>query len=171
MEVILVDEHDVAYGSMEKMEAHQKAMLHRAFSIFIFNKRGELLLQQRALEKYHSAGLWTNTCCGHPLPNQITSKAAIIRLQEEMGFTTPLEKAFDFMYKTSFENGLTEHEFDHVFIGKYDGEISPNPSEVSNYKFLSIAEINKELIHNPAHFSTWFAIALPKIEAYLNNKI
>jgi isopentenyl-diphosphate Delta-isomerase len=169
MEVILVDEHDVAYGSMEKMEAHQKAMLHRAFSIFIFNGKGELLLQKRALEKYHSGGLWTNTCCGHPLANQLTLEAAITRLQEEMGFTTTIEKAFDFIYKTSFENGLTEHEFDHVFIGNYDGDIIPNPSEVSNYKFLPIEEIKKEFMLNPAHYSAWFAIAFPKVEAYLNS--
>lgn len=168
MEVILVDEYDVAYGSMEKIAAHQKALLHRAFSIFIFNKNGELLLQQRAQEKYHSPGLWTNTCCGHPMPSQNTVEAAIVRLEEEMGFTTNLNKAFDFVYKTSFDNGLTEHEFDHVYIGNYDGSVFPNPSEVGDYKFLPMAEIKKALLQNPAQYSTWFAIAFPKVEIFLN---
>ena len=117
MDVILVDEHDVQTGTMEKMEVHQKALLHRAFSIFIFNEKGEMLLQKRADRKYHSAGLWTNACCSHPKPGEETLAAAEIRLQEEMGFNTELKKAFDFIYKAPFDNGLTEYEFDHVFIG------------------------------------------------------
>src|SRR5258708_5798594 len=120
---------------MEKLEVHQKGLLHRAFSIFIFNRKGEMLLQQRALNKYHNGGLWTNACCSHPAPGEKTLTAATRRLKEEMGFTTALEKAFDFTYKVSFENGLTENEFDHVFTGRYEGSIEPNPDEVKDYCF------------------------------------
>src|SRR4051812_9126556 len=115
---------------MEKMKAHLSGDLHRAFSIFIFNSKGEMLLQQRAAGKYHNGDLWTNACCSHPAPGETTLAAANRRLQEEMGFTTILEKAFNFTYKVSFENGLTEHEFDHVFVGIYDGEIKINKAEV-----------------------------------------
>ena len=108
---------------MEKMEAHKKGLLHRAFSVFIFNGKGEMLLQQRALNKYHSGGLWTNACCSHPMPGEKTEDAADRRLKEELGFETPLEKIFDFVYKAEFDNGLTEYEFDHVFAGEYEGEI------------------------------------------------
>src|ERR1700744_2758864 len=116
-EVILVDEADVQLGTMEKIEAHRKALLHRAFSVFIFNSKGEMLLQQRAAEKYHSPGLWTNACCSHPRPGEETQAAAMRRLMEELGFTLELEKIFDFTYRSEFENGLTEFEFDHVFVG------------------------------------------------------
>ena len=119
MNVILVDENDAPIGIMEKIEVHQKALLHRAFSVFIFNSKGEMLLQKRANNKYHSPGLWTNACCSHPSPGQDTLEAATKRLQEEMGFTTAIEKVFDFIYKAPFDNGLTEYEFDHVFIGTY----------------------------------------------------
>ena len=122
-EVVLVNEKDEAIGTMEKMAAHEKALLHRAFSVFVFNKNGDLLMQQRAHSKYHSGGLWTNTCCSHPRPGEHVADAANRRLQEEMGFTTSLNKAFDFTYKAAFDNGLTEHEFDHVFIGIYEGPI------------------------------------------------
>ena len=116
MDVILVDERDVQVGTMEKLEVHQKALLHRAFSIFIFNSKGEMLLQQRAANKYHSAGLWTNACCSHPQPGEDTLAAALARLKVEMGIVTPIKKAFDFTYRTSFDNGLTEHEFDHAVL-------------------------------------------------------
>src|SRR5215475_1033999 len=119
-EVILVDEDDFQVGTMEKMEAHRKALLHRAFSVFIFNTKGEMLLQQRALNKYHSAGLWTNACCSHPAPGESTLDAAEKRLLEEMGFITPLQEIFEFTYKTEFDNGLTEYEFDHVVVGTWD---------------------------------------------------
>ena len=122
-EVVLVDEQDKPVGVMEKMQAHREGKLHRAFSVFIFNDKGEMLLQQRAFNKYHSAGLWTNACCSHPKPNETTETAAARRLNEELGFKTSLEKLFDFTYKASFENGLTEYEFDHVFSGIYNGEI------------------------------------------------
>ena len=167
MDVILVDEHDVQTGTMEKMEVHQKALLHRAFSIFIFNDKGEMLLHKRAEKKYHSGGLWTNACCSHPQPGEETLAAAQMRLQQEMGFNTELKKAFDFIYKAPFDNGLTEHEFDHVFIGTYDGDIVPNAAEVSDYCFKRVAEI-KNLIHSqPQKYTEWFKIAFPKMEAYL----
>src|SRR5688500_14176064 len=129
-EVILVNEQDVEIGKMEKLEAHQKAVLHRAFSVFIFNKKGEMLLQQRARNKYHSAGLWTNACCSHPSPGEDTLSAASRRLIEEMGFSTALTKIFEFTYQTRFDNGLTEHEYDHVYTGVFEGTIKPNPDEV-----------------------------------------
>lgn len=161
--VILVDEHDVATGIMEKMEAHQKARLHRAFSVFIFNRQKEMLLQQRALTKYHSAGLWTNSCCSHPRPGEDTEAAALRRLQEEMGFTTPVHKAFDFVYQASFENGLTEYEFDHVLVGYYDGPIIPDENEVSSFAYKPMQEIQKLLETDPQLFTVWFRIAFPKL--------
>ena len=167
MDVILVDESDRQIGVMEKMEVHQKALLHRAFSIFIFNNKGEMLLQKRAADKYHSGGLWTNACCSHPQPGQTTIEAAINRLQEEMGFTTPIQKAFDFIYKASFDNGLTEHEFDHVFTGIYEGTIIPDKEEVSEYCYKSIAGIKAALQSEPQLYTEWFRIAFPKLEAYL----
>ena len=167
MDVILVDEHDVQTGTMEKMEVHQKALLHRAFSIFIFNEKGEMLLHKRAEKKYHSGGLWTNACCSHPQPGEETLAAAQMRLQQEMGFNTELKKAFDFIYKVSFDNGLTEHEFDHVFIGTYDGDIVPNAAEVSDYCFKPVAEIKNLIQSHPQKYTEWFKIAFPKMEAYL----
>ena len=167
MDVILVDEHDVQTGTMEKMEVHQKALLHRAFSIFIFNEKGEMLLHKRAKKKYHSGGLWTNACCSHPQPGEETLAAAQMRLQQEMGFNTELKKAFDFIYKVSFDNGLTEHEFDHVFIGTYDGDIVPNTEEVSDYCFKPVAEIKNLIQSHPQKYTEWFKIAFPKMEAYL----
>lgn len=167
MEVILVDEHDVPTGAMEKMEVHQKALLHRAFSVFIFNEKGEMLLHKRADKKYHSGGLWTNACCSHPKPGEETATAASIRLQEEMGFNTAITKAFDFVYKAPFDNGLTEHEFDHVFIGTYDGDIVPNPEEVSDYCFKTVEEIRNSIQSHPQKYTEWFKIAFPKMEAYL----
>ena len=120
-EVILVNEQDEQTGTIEKMEAHRKALLHRAFSVFIFNGKGEMLLQQRAMGKYHSPGLWTNACCSHPRPGEEVETAAFRRLKEEMGIETSLKKIFDFIYRTEFDNGLTEYEFDHVYIGTYPG--------------------------------------------------
>lgn len=167
MNVILVDEQDNPLGVMEKMEAHQKALLHRAFSVFIFNKAGDLLLQKRAAEKYHSAGLWTNTCCSHPMPGEAVEEAALRRLEEEMGFSTPLEKAFAFLYKTGFDNGLTEHEYDHVFTGIYEGGIHPDPYEVSAYRYIPMDELLEWVQRAPGDFTEWFKIALPRLEAHL----
>ena len=165
--LILVDEHDVPVGTMEKMEAHQKAALHRAFSVFIFNSKGEMLLQQRALNKYHSGGLWTNACCSHPYEGQETLAAAEKRLQEEMGFSTSLTKAFDFVYKAPFDNGLTEYEFDHVYIGTYENEIIPDKSEVADYCYMSMEEIKNSMLSHPQKYTAWFKIAFPKMESYL----
>ena len=168
MDVILVDENDVAIGRMEKMEVHRKALLHRAFSVFIFNNKGEMLLQKRSAKKYHSACLWTNACCSHPQPDQDTISAANIRLIEEMGFTTPITKAFDFIYKTPFDNGLTEHEFDHVYIGTYNNtSIVPNKEEVSDYCYKTLEEIDQSVQSHPQKYTEWFKIAFPKMQAYL----
>jgi isopentenyl-diphosphate Delta-isomerase len=167
MDVILVDEQDRQVGVMEKMEAHQKALLHRAFSVFIFNDKGEMLLQKRAADKYHSGGLWTNACCSHPQPGQSTAEAAAMRLHEEMGFTATLQKAFDFIYTASFDNGLTEYEFDHVFTGTYNGEVNPDKEEVSEYCYKPVVEIKTLLQTQPQLYTVWFCIAFPKLEAYL----
>jgi isopentenyl-diphosphate delta-isomerase len=162
-EVILVNAKDVQTGTMEKMEVHRKALLHRAFSVFIFNKNGEMLLQQRALKKYHSAGLWSNACCGHPRPDENISDAAQRRLGEELGIETALTKAFDFIYKTEFDNGLTEHEFDHVFVGYYDEKISPDENEVKDFCFKTLPEIEASLQTHPLKYTEWFHIAFKKI--------
>lgn len=166
--LILVNEHDEMVGTMEKMEAHQKAMLHRAFSIFIFNSKGEMLIQQRAEEKYHCGGLWTNTCCSHPRPEEETVVAARRRLQEELGFTTPLKKVFDFVYKAPFTNGLTEYEFDHVFFGEYEGDLRPDPKEVAAVRYLSVNTIRSMMEEEPTQFTPWFHIAFPKMMDWLS---
>lgn len=169
-QVILVNEADQEIGFMEKMEAHEKALLHRAFSVFVFNSSGEILLQQRASGKYHSANLWTNTCCSHPRPGESVAQAANRRLMEEMGFQTPLQKAFDFVYKAPFDNGLTEYEFDHVFIGTYEGSIEMNPSEVQAHAFRSFETIEAMIQAQPAQFTSWFLIAFPKVKAWWQEK-
>lgn len=151
---------------MEKMEAHRQALLHRAFSVFIFNSRGEMLLQQRAKEKYHSAGLWTNACCSHPRPGEDTAAAADRRLKEEMGFTAPLKKIFSFTYRSEFDNGLTEYEFDHVFAGVYEGPINPDPAEVAGFRYESMESVRETLATDPAQFTTWFNIAFPLLEKW-----
>lgn len=162
--VILVDAFDQPTGTIEKMEAHRQALLHRAFSVFIFNSRGEMLLQQRAPEKYHSAGLWTNACCSHPRPGEDTREAAGRRLREELGFTTELQKLFEFTYRTAYDNGLTEFEFDHVFVGTYDRDIHPDRSEVSDYRYRSLPEIEQELLTAPETFTSWFRLAFPMLK-------
>lgn len=167
MNVILVDEQDAEIGIMEKMEVHQKALLHRAFSIFIFNEKGEMLLQKRAAGKYHSAGLWTNACCSHPQPGEEIIQSAKKRLREEMGFTTPVKKAFTFIYKAPFQNGLTEYEYDHVLVGEYSGKIVPDPEEVSDFCYKTIQDIKSSIQSHPHHFTEWFKIAFPKVEIYL----
>jgi len=170
LQVILVNEQDEPTGAMEKIEAHEKGLLHRAFSVFIFNEQGEMLLQQRAPGKYHSPNLWTNACCSHPAPGEEVSAAAHRRLQEEMGFVTELEKAFAFTYRAEFDNGLTEHEFDHVFVGRYNGPVNPDPLEVSRYRYLNLRELRKELQEQPGLFTEWFKIAYPRLEEYLANR-
>jgi isopentenyl-diphosphate delta-isomerase len=165
-QVILVDEQDIEQGTMEKMEAHEKALLHRAISVFIFNSNGEMLLQQRAAGKYHSGGLWTNSCCSHPRPGEDTLVAATRRLREEMGFEVPIRKAFDFIYRAEFVNGLTEYEFDHVFVGYYDGKVAPDVKEVANYAHRSVQQIAVMLETEPGIFTAWFHIAFPKIREW-----
>ncbi|WEK36515.1 MAG: isopentenyl-diphosphate Delta-isomerase [Candidatus Pseudobacter hemicellulosilyticus] len=166
-EVILVNERDEPIGTMEKMEAHRKALLHRAFSVFIFNREGEMLLQQRALDKYHSGGLWTNACCSHPAPGEATSQAAARRLQEELGFTTSLEPVFTFTYRTDFDNGLIEHEYDHVFTGLYNGVIRPNAAEVMAWRYSSLEAISKGLQEQPDTYTSWFHIAFPRVAQWI----
>ena len=168
--VILVNEHDDMIGIMDKMEAHKQGLLHRAFSIFIFNSKREMLLQQRALTKYHSGGLWTNACCSHPRPGEKTIDAAMRRLHEELGIETPVEKIFHFVYKAEFDNGLTEHEFDHVFAGEYEGELNINTEEVSEYCYKEIPEIKNMLQTHPKKFTAWFHLAFPKIEEWWKNR-
>lgn len=160
--VILVDESDNVVGEMEKLEAHRAGKLHRAFSVFIFNRKKELLLQQRALTKYHSPGLWTNTCCSHPRPGEDTLSAAKRRLKEEMGIETKLDHVGEFIYKTSFDNGLTEHEFDHVFFGEYPDNPNINKDEANDFKWVKIEEVKKSLSSNPENYTYWFRVAVEK---------
>lgn len=162
-EVILVNEKDEALGVMEKLEAHQKGLLHRAFSVFVFNDRGELLLQQRAYSKYHSGGLWTNTCCSHPRPGEDTLAAANRRLMEEMGFQTPLLFKTSFVYKTPFDNQLTEHEFDHVFTGVYNHDPVIDPNEVERFKWATPEAIKTHMTAHPEAYTSWFCIAMQNI--------
>jgi isopentenyl-diphosphate delta-isomerase len=166
-EVLLVDEFDRPVGVMEKMEAHRKARLHRAFSVFIFSPKGEMLLQRRALSKYHSGGLWTNACCSHPRPGEETCAAARRRLSEELGFDVPLEKIFEFTYRSEFDNGLTEHEYDHVYVGYYDRDVRPDPEEVSQWRWLSPEAVQSELDASPEDFTAWFHVAFPMVRERL----
>jgi len=168
--VILVDENDRETGTMEKLQAHIEARLHRAFSVFIFNEAGELMLQQRAFTKYHSPGLWTNTCCSHPKPGETTSEAAHRRLMEEMGFDCIFEAVFSFVYKAKLDNDLTEHEFDHVFVGN-SGELPHlNPEEAAAYRFATLEEIRQEMLQDPEKFTIWFRIAFDRVEHYFTEK-
>jgi isopentenyl-diphosphate delta-isomerase len=169
-QVVLVDENDLELGTMEKLEAHKKGLLHRAFSVFIFNRKGEMLLQKRAAKKYHSPNLWSNACCSHPMPGEDTLAAAHRRLQEELGFDTELNPLFQFVYKTDFDNGLTEHEFDHVFIGYYDGEINPDDAEISDYCFIKTEAISESLERHHHKYTSWFKIAFSKLESQLVEK-
>ncbi|MFT4094742.1 MAG: isopentenyl-diphosphate Delta-isomerase [Niabella sp.] len=163
--VVLVDERDRAIGTMGKTEAHEKGFLHRAFSVLLFNSKGELLLQQRAFDKYHCGGLWTNTCCSHPFPDEDILIAAKRRLQEEMGITCRLQKAFDFIYKAGFDNGLTEHEFDHVFFGQFSGVPAINKKEVANWKYIPLYDLKKDRAHHPENYTPWFKIIVEHLDA------
>jgi isopentenyl-diphosphate Delta-isomerase len=165
-EVVLVNERDEAIGTMKKMEAHEKGLLHRAFSVFIFDSKGRMLLQQRAAGKYHGAHLWTNACCSHPFPGEDVYKAAERRLREELGFEASLSEVFSFTYKAEVENNLVEHEFDHVFAGQYEGNIKPDPHEVSDFVYLDMSEIKTQIETEPLKFTSWFKIAFPKIEQW-----
>ncbi|TDE15708.1 isopentenyl-diphosphate Delta-isomerase [Dyadobacter psychrotolerans] len=162
-DVVLVNEYDDEIGFMPKLEAHQKGVLHRAFSVFIFNSKGELLLQQRALGKYHSEGLWSNTCCSHPLPNEATASAAVRRLQEEMGLQSSLDFVYSFLYKAELDNGLTEHELDHVFWAVSDHEPIINTAEVSNYKYVSPQALREDMKKHPNHYTEWLKICFDEV--------
>jgi isopentenyl-diphosphate delta-isomerase len=163
-EVILVDENDRETGTEEKLKAHREGRLHRAFSVFVFNSRGEIMLQQRASQKYHSPGLWTNTCCSHPAPGEQTEEAAHRRLVEEMGFDCELKKQGQFIYKVKFDNGLYEHELDHVFAGHYEGEPLVNPMEVQSWKWIEPFQLKKEMEAHPEMYTYWLKMALEKIK-------
>lgn len=168
--VVLVDEQDNQLGLMPKMEAHEKAVLHRAFSVFVFNDQGELMLQQRAADKYHSPLLWTNTCCSHQRDGESSLEAGKRRLQEEMGFVCDLEVVFSFVYKAPFDNGLTEHELDHVMVGTFNGTPNINPEEVASYKWMALEDVKKDMGQNPDNYTAWFKIIFQESYAKLGVK-
>jgi isopentenyl-diphosphate Delta-isomerase len=159
-QVILVDEHDREVGVGEKLLAHRAGALHRAFSVFVFDRRGRLLLQRRARGKYHSGGLWSNTCCGHPRPGETTGAAARRRLREEMNFECELREAYSFLYRVEFGNRLVEHEYDHVLVGRFDGEPAPDASEVEAWRWVSVEKLEADVIANPDTYSYWLRLAV-----------
>jgi isopentenyl-diphosphate delta-isomerase len=165
--VILVDDADRPIGLMEKMEAHEKGLLHRAFSVFVFNSRKEILLQQRAFSKYHSPGLWTNTCCSHPREGETNIQAGERRLWEEMGLRIPLKELFSFIYKADFDNGLTEHEYDYVLVGCSDDIPVVNPKEVASWKWLPLEAIKEGIAQSPQQYTAWFKIIFDKFYHHL----
>jgi isopentenyl-diphosphate delta-isomerase len=166
--VILVNEDDEKIGLMEKIEAHEKALLHRAFSVFVINHKNEIMLQQRALGKYHSPGLWTNTCCSHQRDGETNIMAGKRRLQEEMGFSTNLQELFHFIYVAPFDNGLTEHEFDHVMIGHYEEDPVINPDEVASFKWMTADAIKKDMEQQPEIYTEWFKIIFDKYYSHIS---
>lgn len=169
-QVILVDGNDLQVGQMEKMEAHQKGLLHRAFSVFIFNSKNELLLQQRAFDKYHSGGLWTNTCCSHPRIGESNLDGANRRLMEEMGMQADLKWVFDFTYRAEFESGLVEHELDHVFFGQSDLLPVINRNEVETFKYVNLEALKDELQLNPQDYTPWLKICLEKVMEHFTSE-
>lgn len=166
-QVILVNQNDEPIGLMDKMEAHEKAVLHRAFSVFILNGQNEVMLQQRASHKYHSPLLWTNTCCSHQRAKETNIEAGKRRLKEEMGFETELKELFHFIYKAPFDNGLTEHELDHVMIGYFNDEPKINEDEVASWKWMSIEAIKQDMLQNPEIYTVWFKIIFDEFYHYL----
>lgn len=167
-QVVLVNEKDEPVGLMEKIEAHEKALLHRAFSVFITNSKGEIMLQQRALSKYHSPGLWTNTCCSHQREGESNLVAGKRRLMEEMGIETPLKVLFSFIYKANMGNGLTEHEYDYVMQGTYEAAPKINPTEVAAWKWMAPQAIKQDIQEQPALYTAWFKIIFDKYYTYLS---
>ncbi len=166
--VILVNEKDEQIGLMPKMEAHEKALLHRAFSVFVFNQKNELMLQQRAAHKYHSPLLWANTCCSHQRDGETNIDAGKRRLHEEMGFVTELENTVSFIYKAPFDNGLTEHEFDHIMIGNYENEPVINPDEVAAWKWMPLEDVKIDMKAQPEIYTEWFKIIFDKFYEHIN---
>ena len=169
-QLILVNEKDDQTGTMDKLTVHQRGLLHRAFSVFIFNSNDELLLQQRADEKYHSSLLWSNTCCSHPVNGERITDTIKRRLEEEMGLKCNTHFAFRFIYKIPFENGLTEHEWDHVYFGQCDDLPVPNPGEVKDWKYISLEKLTNEISLNPEKFSGWLKICLPDVIKHFKTK-
>ncbi|MGV7105436.1 isopentenyl-diphosphate Delta-isomerase [Flavobacterium sp. U410] len=167
--VILVDHNDEPIGLMEKIEAHRSALLHRAFSVFILNDKNEVMLQQRAKSKYHSPLLWTNTCCSHQRPGESNILAGKRRLKEEMGFEVELKELFHFIYKAPFDNGLTEHELDHVMLGRFNGEPEINPEEVESWKWMAIDAIKNDLQQHPENYTVWFKIIFDEFYHHLES--
>lgn len=168
--VILVDNNDNEIGEMEKMEAHKAGKLHRAVSVFIFNSKGQLLIQKRSENKYHSPGLWTNTACTHPRPNEDNETAAVRRLYEEMGIkNVKLTKIFDFIYKEAFENGLTEYEFDHVFVGFCDDFPIPRPSEFSDFEYIETNILFEQIQKSPGNYTVWFKKIINRVLSEVQN--
>ncbi|WP_457615661.1 isopentenyl-diphosphate Delta-isomerase [Lutibacter sp.] len=166
-QVILVNENDEKVGLMPKMEAHEKAVLHRAFSVFIFNDKDELLLQQRAASKYHSPLLWTNTCCSHQRDGESNIEAGKRRLEEEMGFVCDLKEVTWFIYKAPFDNGLTEHELDHIMVGYYNQNPVINPEEVANFKWMHMQDVRKDIAKNPQNYTAWFKIIFANYDSFM----
>ena len=162
MNVILVDENNKEKGTIDKIEAHKKGKLHRAFSIFVFNDKNELLLQKRADNKYHSSGKWSNTCCSHPLPGKDVEIEAGRRLKEEMGFNCELENKFEFIYLAELENKMIEHEYDFIFFGTYNKDPDPDPKEVSDWKWISLEKLKKEMLESPEKYTPWLRIIMQK---------
>jgi isopentenyl-diphosphate delta-isomerase len=167
-QVLLVNEHDEPVGTMGKLEAHQLGALHRAFSVFLFDDQGRLLVQKRAAGKYHSAGLWTNTCCSHPRPQETVADAARRRLVEEMGIDTPVEHRFSFLYKADLDNGLMEHELDHVFFGSWNGPAEPHPEEADDWKYMKPEELEQDLHRHPERYTVWLRTCWDQVRAQLN---
>ena len=158
--ILTVDKNDNVTGKGEKIKVHREGKLHRAFSIFVFNSKDELLLQKRAKSKYHSAGLWTNTCCSHQRDGETLEKAIHRRLKEEMGFDCELKEVFTFTYRVKFDDGLSENEYDHVFFGKFDSKPEPNPGEVDDWKWISLEELRKDIRKNPDDYTYWLKISI-----------
>jgi len=161
--ILTVDEKDNVIGKGEKIKVHREGKLHRAFSIFVFNSKGKLLLQKRAKSKYHSGGLWTNTCCSHQRDGETLEKAVHRRLKEEMGFDCELKEVFTFTYRVKFDDGLSENEYDHVFFGKFDGKPDPNPDEVDDWKWVSLEELRKDIQKNPDDYTYWLKVSIDRV--------
>ncbi len=170
-QVVLIDNHDTEIGIMEKNEAHIKGVLHRAVSVFIFNAKGEWLLQRRAFHKYHSPGEWSNTCCTHPFPNESYLAAAKRRLSEEMGLSPTIEEEFRTIYKAELGNGMIEHEYDTVFIGYSDQLPEINPDEIAEYKYVSTQDLDQDIQLNPNHYTLWFRKFYPRIQEVITEKV
>ncbi|MDO4225423.1 MAG: isopentenyl-diphosphate Delta-isomerase [Bergeyella zoohelcum] len=166
-QVVLVTEKDEFLGLMDKQEAHEKGLLHRAFSVFLFNKKGEMLLQKRASTKYHSPNQWTNACCSHPRNGENYHQAALRRLQEELGISCDLEEKFHFIYKADVGGGLWEHELDYVFVGEYEGDFQLNPNEVAEIRYINLQDLEQEILENPQNFTEWFKIILKEYQQFI----